>query len=57
MTSAILGARRLEQLDENLKAADVELTGDAVARLEEIYPDPGHPAPRTPTGQEPTLVP
>jgi len=36
VTSIILGARRLEQLDDNLAAADVELSPAQVARLDEL---------------------
>ncbi len=38
VTSAILGATSERQLDENLKAADLELSPDLVRRIEELYP-------------------
>jgi aryl-alcohol dehydrogenase-like predicted oxidoreductase len=40
--SVILGARTLAQLDDNLTAADLELTGDET-RLLEVASDPGAP--------------
>lgn len=36
VTSVILGARTVEQLDDNLGAADLELSPDALARLTEV---------------------
>jgi aryl-alcohol dehydrogenase-like predicted oxidoreductase len=36
VTSVIFGARSLEQLDENLLAADLQLTAAEVARLDEV---------------------
>jgi aryl-alcohol dehydrogenase-like predicted oxidoreductase len=36
VTSVIIGARRLPQLDDNLKAVDVELSADAIAALDEV---------------------
>jgi aryl-alcohol dehydrogenase-like predicted oxidoreductase len=35
VSSVIFGARTVEQVDDNLKAADLELNGDQVARLDE----------------------
>jgi aryl-alcohol dehydrogenase (NADP+) len=40
MTSVILGARTLEQLEDNLAAADLHLTADETAKLDEAS-DPG----------------
>ncbi|RZT27081.1 aryl-alcohol dehydrogenase (NADP+) [Kribbella sp. VKM Ac-2569] len=40
MTSVILGARTLEQLDDNLAAADLHLTPEETAKLDEAS-DPG----------------
>ncbi|WP_052666016.1 aldo/keto reductase [Nitriliruptor alkaliphilus] len=40
VTSVILGARTVEQLEDNLGAADLHLTDDEVARLDEAS-DPG----------------
>jgi len=36
VTSVILGARTIEQLDDNLAAADLELSDEQVARLDEV---------------------
>jgi hypothetical protein len=33
VTSIIIGARRLSQLDDNVRAVDVNLTGEELARL------------------------
>jgi len=45
VTSAILGARRVEQVEENLKAVEIEIPDEVAAKLEELYP----PAGATPT--------
>jgi len=45
VTSVIIGAKRMEQLDENLAAAEFELTAGEMKQLDEIstipaeYPD------------------
>jgi hypothetical protein len=36
VSSVIIGARRLSQLDDNLRAVDVDLTGDELARLDAL---------------------
>jgi aryl-alcohol dehydrogenase-like predicted oxidoreductase len=65
ITSVIVGASSMEQLDDNLAAADLVLTPDELAALDAatalapIYPawwDPamGIPAPRRPTPKYPT---
>ncbi|WP_367620017.1 hypothetical protein [Burkholderia sp. AU45388] len=36
VTSVIIGAKRVEQLDDNLGAADVVPTGDELARLDAV---------------------
>ncbi|HBF31447.1 aldo/keto reductase [Rhizobium sp.] len=36
VTSVIIGAKRLEQLEENIKAVDLHLTVDDMARLDEV---------------------
>jgi len=36
VTSTIIGARRLPQLEDNIKALDVKLTGDEVSRLDAL---------------------
>lgn len=44
VTSVIFGARSIEQLDDNLKAADVKLSADQVTRLDEASAwDVGYP--------------
>jgi aryl-alcohol dehydrogenase (NADP+) len=40
ITSVILGARTLEQLEDNLAAADLHLTAEETAQLDEAS-DPG----------------
>jgi aryl-alcohol dehydrogenase-like predicted oxidoreductase len=43
-SSAIFGARSLEQLEDNLKAASLRLPPAALARLDEVSaPDLGYP--------------
>jgi aryl-alcohol dehydrogenase-like predicted oxidoreductase len=44
VTSVIFGARSVEQLDDNLRAAEVKLTADDVHKLDEASAfDPGYP--------------
>ncbi|MEZ5102099.1 MAG: aldo/keto reductase [Thermoleophilia bacterium] len=38
VTSVILGPRTMEQLDDNLRSADVELSADDLTRLDEVAP-------------------
>lgn len=38
VTSAILGARRIEQLEESLKAAEIEIPDEVMVKLENLYP-------------------
>jgi aryl-alcohol dehydrogenase-like predicted oxidoreductase len=45
VTAPIIGPRTLEQLDTAMSALDVHLDADALARLDEIFPGPGGPAP------------
>lgn len=46
VTSTIIGARRLDQLDQNLAALDVQLTADDVAALDKVSePSLNFPAP------------
>ncbi len=40
VSSVILGASRVAQLEENLKALELELTEDVLKRIEELYPQP-----------------
>lgn len=45
VTAPIIGPRTVEQLDGALRALDVTLDADTLARLDEIFPGPGGPAP------------
>ncbi len=45
VTGPIIGPRTAEQLDSALQALEVELDDGALARLDEIFPGPGGPAP------------
>ena len=40
VSSVILGTSKVEQLRQNLKALDVQLTEDVMKRLDELYPVP-----------------
>jgi aryl-alcohol dehydrogenase-like predicted oxidoreductase len=46
VTGPIVGPRTAEQLDGSLRALEVELDDKALARLDEIFPGPGGPAPQ-----------
>ncbi|RJS94842.1 aldo/keto reductase [Salinisphaera sp. Q1T1-3] len=45
VTAAIVGPRKIEHLQQNLEAIDLELSADTLARLDEIWPGPGGEAP------------
>jgi aryl-alcohol dehydrogenase-like predicted oxidoreductase len=45
VTAAISGPRTVEQLRQNLKAPSVTLSGETLAKLDEIWPGPGGEAP------------
>jgi aryl-alcohol dehydrogenase-like predicted oxidoreductase len=45
VTSPIIGPRTLEQLDTSLKALEIKLDEPTLAKLDEIFPGPGKPAP------------
>ena len=45
VTAPIIGPRTIEQLDGALRALDITLDADALARLDEIFPGPGGTAP------------
>ncbi|HQR28293.1 MAG TPA: aldo/keto reductase, partial [Nocardioides sp.] len=45
VTAPIIGPRTMAQLDGSLRATEIRLAGDALARLDEIFPGPGGPAP------------
>uniref|UniRef100_UPI0004849BB6 aldo/keto reductase n=1 Tax=Olivibacter sitiensis TaxID=376470 RepID=UPI0004849BB6 len=36
VTSVIIGAKKPEQLEDNLKAVDIQLTADELARLDAV---------------------
>ncbi len=40
VTSVIIGATRVEQIRENVRAAEIEIPADALARLDKVYPVP-----------------
>ncbi|MPY90611.1 MAG: aldo/keto reductase [Luteitalea sp.] len=40
VSSVITGATRLEQLDDNLKAAEIKVPDEVAARMEELFPVP-----------------
>lgn len=46
VTATISGPRTLAQLRENLKALELRLSADTLARLDEIWPGPGGEAPQ-----------
>ena len=45
VTAPIVGPRTLGQLDASLRALDLRLDADALARLDRIWPGPGGEAP------------
>jgi aryl-alcohol dehydrogenase-like predicted oxidoreductase len=45
VTAPIVGPRTMEQLDAALRALELRLDDKALARLDEIWPGPGGPAP------------
>ncbi len=45
VTAPIIGPRTLDQLTGSLRALDITLTTEALARLDQIWPGPGGPAP------------
>ena len=45
VTAPVVGPRTIDQLDGSLRALDVRLEADVLARLDEIFPGPGGPAP------------
>lgn len=46
MTAPIIGPRTLEQFTESLRAVEIELSAETLARLDEIFPGPGGSAPK-----------
>jgi aryl-alcohol dehydrogenase-like predicted oxidoreductase len=45
VTAPIIGPRTRAQLDGALRALDVTLSADVLAKLDAIFPGPGKPAP------------
>ena len=45
MTAPIIGPRTLEQLDGAIRALEVALSAETLAKLDELFPGPGGPAP------------
>jgi len=45
ITAPILGPRTMDQLEENAKAVELDLSADVLKKLDEIWPGPGGPAP------------
>lgn len=45
VTAPIIGPRTLEQLEGSLRALEIQLEGETLARLDEIWPGPGGEAP------------
>jgi aryl-alcohol dehydrogenase-like predicted oxidoreductase len=45
VTAPIIGPRTVDQVDTAMGALDVDLGADVLARLDEIFPGPGGPAP------------
>lgn len=45
VTAPIIGPRTVEQLDGSLRAVDVRLSAETLARIDEIFPGTGGPAP------------
>jgi len=45
VTAPIIGPRTIEQLDDSLRALEIELSSETLARLDEIFPGPGGPGP------------
>jgi aryl-alcohol dehydrogenase-like predicted oxidoreductase len=45
ITAPIIGPRTLEQLEDSLRVVEVVLTEEVLAKLNEIFPGPGRPAP------------
>jgi aryl-alcohol dehydrogenase-like predicted oxidoreductase len=45
VTAPIIGPRTLEQLDATLRATEIKIEAAALAKLDEMFPGPGKPAP------------
>jgi aryl-alcohol dehydrogenase-like predicted oxidoreductase len=45
VTAPIIGPRTIQQYDDTLRAVEIELSADVLAKLDEIWPGPGGEAP------------
>ena len=45
VTSPLIGPRTVEQLNASMRALEIQLAPDVLAKLDEIFPGPGGPAP------------
>jgi len=45
VTAPIIGPRTIEQLDDSLRALEINLSPETLAKLDEIFPGPGGPGP------------
>ena len=50
VTAPIIGPRTLEQLTGGLRALEIKLSADVLAKLDHIWPGPGGPHPRRTPG-------
>jgi aryl-alcohol dehydrogenase-like predicted oxidoreductase len=46
MTGPIIGPRTLKQFEDSLRVVEIQLNGDALAKIDEIFPGPGGDAPK-----------
>ncbi|MCL6445061.1 MAG: aldo/keto reductase [Alicyclobacillus sp.] len=46
VTAPIIGPRTVQQFEDSLRAVELELSADVLAKLDEIFPGPGGPAPK-----------
>jgi len=45
VTAPIIGPRTIEQLDDSMRALEIELTDETLAKLDELFPGPGGAGP------------
>ena len=45
VTAPIIGPRALSQLEDTLRALDIQLSKESLEQLDRIFPGPGGPAP------------
>ena len=46
VTAPIIGPRTLDQLESAVRATEIKLDAEVLAKLDEIFPGPGEPAPK-----------